>query len=88
MDLANIFGWVATLSMLMGYLPQAINTLRTRQTDGIYFPTFLMMGFSSLFFALQGLVLSNWPLMVTNTITLICCIIITGIKIQNGRKRK
>ena len=87
MNIANIFGWAATIAMLMGYLPQAINTLRTRQTDGIYFPTFIMMGFGSLFFAIHGYLLENWPMTVTNTITLFCCIIITGIKIQNSRKK-
>ena len=39
----EICGWVASISMILGYLPQAITTLRTRNTDGIALPTFFKM---------------------------------------------
>jgi MtN3 and saliva related transmembrane protein len=40
----ELCGWVASIGMILGYLPQAIETIRTRNTDGIALPTFLMMG--------------------------------------------
>lgn len=40
----NIFGYAAAICMVCGYLPQAIYTIRTRDTDGIAMPTFLLMG--------------------------------------------
>ena len=49
----EICGYVATIGMILGYLPQAIATIRTRNTDGIALPTFLMMGIGSLAFMLQ-----------------------------------
>lgn len=85
---ADIFGWAASICMVLGYLPQAISTMRTRDTDGIALPTFIMMGLGSLFFVLMGILLSNIPLAVTNTITLICSVIIFSIKIHNDRKKK
>lgn len=88
MDLINIFGWLASICMILGYMPQAIVTIRTRDTDGIALPTFIMMGLGSLFFVLQGLLLPNWPLAVTNIITLICSVIIFSIKIYNDTRRK
>ena len=36
----NIIGWLASICMICGYLPQAIYTIRTRDTDGIALPTF------------------------------------------------
>ena len=33
--LFNLFGYAATICMVFGYLPQAIRTIRTRQTDDI-----------------------------------------------------
>jgi MtN3 and saliva related transmembrane protein len=74
--------------MLMGYLPQAIQTMRTRQTDGIALPTFLALGAGSLFFAIQGMLINNWPLIITNVITAVCSAIIFVIKMQNDRKQK
>lgn len=84
----NIFGWLASICMILGYLPQAIVTIRTRDTDGIALPTFVMMGLGSLFFVLQGVMLPNWPLAVTNIITLICSVIIFSIKIYNDTRKK
>ena len=83
MNLAGIFGWVATICMLCGYLPQAIYTLRTRDTDGIALPTFLAMGLGAIFFALQGILTDNIPLVITNAITATCSLIITVIKVRN-----
>lgn len=81
--LTDIFGWAATICMLCGYLPQAIYTLRTRDTDGIALPTFLAMGLGAVFFALQGILTHNFPLVITNAITATCSGIITFIKIRN-----
>lgn len=64
--LTAIVGWAASISMILGYLPQAITTMRTRDTDGIALPTFCMLGLGSVFFVIQGLLLGNWPLVVTN----------------------
>lgn len=85
---ADIFGWAASICMIFGYLPQAIVTIRTRDTDGIAMPTFIMMGLGSLFFVLMGLLVANWPLAVTNIITLVCSLIIVVIKINNDLKKK
>ncbi len=49
MDWSSIVGTAAAVCMILGYLPQAITTIRTRDTDGIAIPTFLMMGLGSLF---------------------------------------
>ena len=74
--------------MVFGYLPQAVATIRTRNTDGIAMPTFIMLGLGSIFFVIQGLALSNWPLVIANTITTVCSVIIFTIKIHNGRSRR
>lgn len=84
----TIIGYLAAICMVLGYLPQAIYTIRTRDTDGIAMPTFLLMGAGSLFFIIQGIMLSNWPLAITNIITGTCSAIVFGIKIYNGYFKK
>ena len=37
----NICGWIATFGLILGYLPQAIQTIITRNTDGISLPGFI-----------------------------------------------
>ncbi len=88
----EIIGSLAALCMIFGYLPQAIRTIRTRQTDAIALPTFLLMGLGSIFFVIQGFLSHpcNVPLIVTNCITGACSAIVFGIKMYNDyfRHRK
>ena len=84
----DVCGILASIGMLLGYLPQAITTIRTRNTDGIALPTFLMMGLGGIFFAIQGLMLKNWPLFITNVITTVSSAIVFGIKMYNDYFKK
>ena len=89
--LFTVLGWVASITMILGYLPQAIQTIRTRNTDGIALPTFLMMGIGSACFMLQGILHQPdtlWALFITNLITTICSCIVFGIKIYNDYFKK
>lgn len=86
--IVNIVGYAAALCMICGYLPQAIYTIRTRDTDGIAMTTFLLLGFGSIFFVIQGFMLGNWPLIITNLITTVSSIIVFAIKVQNDRRKK
>ncbi len=87
----QLLGWTASITMVLGYLPQAIRTIRTRNTDGIALPTFLMMGIGGACFMLQGIFHKPeilWALFVTNLITTVCCIIIFCIKVYNDFFKK
>ena len=66
MDWFNVFGYLAAACMVCGYMPQAVYTIRTRDTDGIALPTFLLMGLGAVFFIVQGLLSDpvNWPLVI------------------------
>ena len=69
--------------MILGYVPQAWTTIRTRDTDGIAMSTFVMMGLGSAFFVVLGILTHVWALWVTNIITFISSVIIFCIKIYN-----
>lgn len=87
----EVCGVLASIFMILGYLPQAIKTIRTRDTDGIALPTFLMMGVGSLCFMLQGLFHRPsilWSLFLTNLVTTICSVIVFGIKFYNDYIKK
>lgn len=84
----DICGWVASIGLILGYLPQTIQTIRTRNTDGISLPGFIMMGVGCLAFVIQGIVCGNYYMICTNFITLVCSIIIFTIKINNDYRKK
>jgi len=87
----EICGWMASITMILGYLPQAIHTIRTRETDSIALPTFLMMGVGSTCFMLQGILHKPdilWALLLTNLVTTTCSLIVFGIKVYNDYIKK
>ncbi|MBR3857246.1 MAG: PQ-loop repeat-containing protein [Bacteroidaceae bacterium] len=89
--LFDICGVVASVGMVLGYLPQAVETIRTRNTEGIALPTFLMMAVGGFAFMLQGLLHKPdiiWSLFLTNLITTSCSSIVFGIKIYNDYFKK
>ena len=89
--LFEICGVVASVGMILGYLPQAVETIRTRNTEGIALPTFLMMAVGGFDFMLQGLLHKPdiiWSLFLTNLVTTTCSCIVFGIKIYNDYFRK
>ena len=86
MDWASIVGYLASICMICGYLPQAIRTIRTRDTDGIAMPTFLALGAGSVLFVIQGILIDNIPIVLANSITTICSVIITAIKLRNDHR--
>ena len=82
----EICGWIASITMILGYLPQAVKTIRTRETDSIALPTFLMMGIGGMCFMLQGILHKPdvlWALFITNLITTTCSLIVFAIKVYN-----
>ena len=88
--LFDIFGWIASISLILGYLPQAIQTIRTRNTDGISLPGFIMMAVGSFCFMCQGIMLGREGIfmLITNAITCLCSVIIFFIKIENDKAKK
>jgi MtN3 and saliva related transmembrane protein len=87
----EVFGVIASITMILGYLPQAIETIRTRNTDGIALPTFLMMAVGGICFMIQGLIHKPdilWALFLTNLVTSSCSMIVFCIKIYNDYFKK
>lgn len=84
----HLWGTLATIGLILGYLPQAIETIRTRKTDGIALPTFLMMGLGGLCFVINGILISAWEMVIANLVTTLCSAIIFGIKMYNDYFKK
>ncbi|MBV1795639.1 SemiSWEET family sugar transporter [Siccirubricoccus sp. G192] len=88
MDAAAIVGALATLASTTSFVPQAWKIIRTRDTKaistGMYAVT--VLGFS-LWLA-YGLLLGQWPLIVTNAICLLLSGFILAMKRLPKRKRQ
>ena len=81
-------GYMASICLSIGYLPTTIHTIRTRKADDIAVGTFLLMAIGGLLVGIQGLILENYPLLITNILTFIMSSIIFGIKMYNDHFKR
>ena len=70
MELA-IFGYIAAFCTAISFLPQAVKTIKTKDTNGLSLLTYLFLFFGSLSWFVYGIVLADIPLMSTNFLTTI-----------------
>ncbi|WP_133479496.1 SemiSWEET transporter [Cognatilysobacter segetis] len=63
-------GYVAAAMTTLSFLPQAVHTIRTRDTRGISLGMYVVftLGVACWFF--YGVVLGSWPMIVSNLVTL------------------
>lgn len=89
--LYDVCAYAGSIAIILGYLPQAIQTIRTRNTDGISMTAFLMMAIGAFGFMLQGFLHKPdiiWSIAITNLITTICSAIVFVIKMYNDYFKK
>jgi len=66
-----IFGYFAAFFTAVSFLPQAIKTVKTRQTAGLSLLTYLFLFLGSLSWFIYVFYLTDYPLMITNSLTTI-----------------
>ncbi len=65
----SILGYFATFFSAVGFLPQAIKTVRTRDVQSLSLSTYICLFFASLSWFSYGIYLGDIPLVATNTLT-------------------
>lgn len=80
----EILGGVAACLTTAAFLPQVIKTIKTRQTRDISLVMFSMLTTGIVLWLIYGSLIGNWPLIASNTITLILASIILGHKLRYG----
>ncbi|MGZ5927075.1 MAG: SemiSWEET transporter [Rhizomicrobium sp.] len=66
------------------FLPQVIRTWRTRSTEDISLGMFLLTAFGLFLWLVYGIARNDWPLIVTDVVSLILAVTILGLKLRYG----
>jgi len=77
-------GYVAATLTTLSFLPQAIKTIRSRDTRGISLAMYAVFTVGVAFWLGYGFVLGSWPMIVSNIITLILSATILTMKLRHG----
>ncbi len=77
-------GVVAATCTTLSFVPQAVKTIRTRDTSGISLWMYLVFTVGIGFWFGYGLFLQSWPMIVSNAITFLLSATILGLKVKHG----
>lgn len=74
-------GYVAATLTTLAFLPQALKTLRTRDTRAISLGMYVVFTVGVVFWLVYGFVLESWPMILANTVTLVLSLAILSMKL-------
>jgi len=84
--MTELIGVVAAFLTTMSFLPQAIKTIKTRDTSGISFVMYLMFVAGIGFWLAYGFLLKNHIIIASNFVTFILSGLVLVVKVKNSKK--
>lgn len=78
----ELIGYIAAVLTTASFLPQAIKTLKTRDTHALSLSMYSIFCTGVLLWLLYGLAIQNWPIVAANAITFILAGTIWGFKVK------
>ncbi len=82
MNMITIIGFIAAFLTTVSFLPQALKTIRTKDTSGISLFMYSLFALGTVAWLLFGLLSNNMPVVVANAVTMVFAVIILGYKIK------
>ena len=77
-------GFLAATLTTVAFVPQAIKTLRTRDTSGISLGMYAVFTVGIACWFGYGVYLGSWPMILSNVITFVLAAIILALKLRHG----
>jgi MtN3 and saliva related transmembrane protein len=77
-------GYVAATLTTLAFVPQAIKTIRTRDTRSISLGMYVVFTIGIAFWLLYGIVLHSWPMIIANVVTFALSATILALKLRHG----
>jgi MtN3 and saliva related transmembrane protein len=77
-------GFAAAFLTSVSFIPQAIMTIRTKNTRGISRGMYAMFTVGVSLWLVYGISLGSWPMIAANTVTLALAATILALKLRYG----
>lgn len=88
MDMNTCIGTVAAFCTTSAFVPQVLQSWRTRDLSGISLPMYTIFTTGVALWLLYGLVIHDWPIIIANAITVLLAAIVLLLKIKSLLKVK
>lgn len=82
MNTSTIIGYLAAAGTTISFLPQAIKTIKTKNTSGISLPMYALFTLGTLFWLIYGISIGSYQVTIANAVTFVFASIILGYKVR------
>ena len=80
-------GYIAACLTTISFLPQVIQILKTKNTDGISLSMYVVFNTGLFMWLLYGIMKTDLPIIIANTVTLLFTLTILFLKIKDTLKK-
>ena len=77
-------GYMAATLTTLSFVPQALKTIRSRDTSGISLGMYVVFTIGIVAWFVYGLVLGSWPMILANAVTFLLAATILALKLRHG----
>jgi len=91
MNLISIIGILAAIVSTINQLPQAVKTIRSKDTHSLSLWMYIMIWTATSLWLIYGILLKDTPLILSNSVSIMPITYILGTKIRNtlnGKDKK
>jgi MtN3 and saliva related transmembrane protein len=78
------FGYAAAVLTTGSFIPQAVMTIRSRNTSGVSLAMYVIFTLGVALWLVYGIALQSWPMILANTVTLGLAATILALKVRFG----
>ena len=78
------FGYAAAVLTSIAFVPQAVKTIRSRDTSGISLGMYVIFTIGIGFWFAYGVALGSWPMILANITTFVLAGTILVMKLRHG----
>ncbi len=77
-------GYLAAILTTGSFVPQAVMTIRTRNTSGVSLAMYVIFTIGVAAWLAYGIAIASWPMILANSVTLALAATILALKIRYG----
>ena len=84
----NLVGSIAATLTTLAFFPQAIKTIRTRDTSGLSLSMYTLLLSGVTLWLAYGVIIGSWPLIVSNAVVLLPQSVVMAILLRQQRAKR
>jgi MtN3 and saliva related transmembrane protein len=80
----DLLGYVAAVLTTVSFVPQALKTIRSRETGDISAWMYAILTTGTALWFLYGVAMNSWPIILANAVTFLLAATILAVKLRYG----